>query len=82
MRKAGWKYVQASDGADELYDLDRDPHEEANLIDERPEQAALLRQDLERWLARTAVEQPKEGKGDIDVDPVLEERLKSLGYTE
>ena len=82
VRKAGWKYVQASDGADELYDLDRDPHEEANLIDERPEQVALLRQDLERWLARTAVEQPKEGKGDIDVDPVLEERLKSLGYTE
>ncbi len=79
VRKAGWKYVRASDGADELYDLGRDPHEEANLINDRPEQASLLRQDLERWLARKVLKQ-KEGKGEIDDDPILEERLRSLGY--
>jgi hypothetical protein len=39
------KYLQNDDGTDHLYDLDADEHEQADLVDLRPE-------DLDRLRAR------------------------------
>jgi len=44
------KYIWASDGKDELYDIDRDPHELNNLIDTYPEKARELKTLLVEWL--------------------------------
>ena len=61
MRKRGvrtpeWKLIVARDHPDlhgcppvELYDLRRDPGEQHNLAEERPEVVAELRSDLDRW---------------------------------
>ena len=63
MRKRGvrtpeWKLIVARDHPDlhgcspvELYDLRRDPGEQYNLADARPEVVAELRTELERWRA-------------------------------
>jgi arylsulfatase A-like enzyme len=72
------KYIWASDGRDELYDLERDPGETANLIDVAPEIALELRQELEGRLGAefAAVRSSEE----IDVDAVVRKRLEELGY--
>jgi arylsulfatase A-like enzyme len=77
--RGDWKYVWASDGADELYELDQDPNEEENLVEIRPERAELLREELDHWLAHVGAK-GKQGVNGIKADPILEERLKSLGY--
>ncbi|NLU67474.1 sulfatase-like hydrolase/transferase [Streptomyces sp. HNM0574] len=52
LRRGRWKYYRGKDGADHLYDLDRDPREQA---DRAREEAALLR-DLRRSWERTDAE--------------------------
>jgi arylsulfatase A-like enzyme len=47
IQSAEAKYIWASDGQHELYDLRSDPEEQNNLIAERPEQAAALKAELE-----------------------------------
>jgi len=79
--RGGWKYVWASDGGDELYDLEQDPDEEENLAEMRPETAALLKRELDQWVARMGAE-AKQGVQGIKEDPVLKEHLKSLGYVQ
>ena len=47
----GWKLIspQAGSGAAELYDLSADPHERVDLAGERPQRAASLQRELDRW---------------------------------
>ena len=62
----------------ELYDLEEDPGETWNLIDERPEVAAPLKKQLLRWIAAGG-----SGSGApeaVRVEPQAEEQLRSLGY--
>ncbi len=49
-----WKLIRRVDGPDELYDLDADPHELANLAGDRPAAAALARlgAELDRQASR------------------------------
>lgn len=61
----------------ELYDVENDPGETRNLIDEKPAQAASMRTKLEDYLAATAVETPKEP---VAVDEETARRLMALGY--
>lgn len=79
--RGDWKYVWASDGADELYDLKQDPDEEENLAEMHPEKAALMQQKLARWVARVKAE-AEGGLHGFKADPVLEKHLKSLGYVQ
>jgi len=46
----GWKYIWSSDGADELYNLQRDHAETRNMIDTRPDKAGDLNKRLTRWV--------------------------------
>lgn len=61
----------------ELYDLHDDPGETRNLIDEHPEVAGPLREQLSHWMADgPTADAPRE----VRIDPVAEGQLRSLGY--
>jgi arylsulfatase A-like enzyme len=50
VREEQWKYIfDLREGAEELYDLGRDPSEQRNLAAEQPERTARLRQRLTAW---------------------------------
>jgi arylsulfatase A-like enzyme len=49
VRSGPWKYLSLSDGGRFLFDLESDPVEEINLIDQYPNIAASLADDLETW---------------------------------
>lgn len=60
MRQGKWKlHEYFEDGALELYDLENDPGERNNLVDELPEKAAELHQVLRKWRAQTNAPVPK-----------------------
>jgi arylsulfatase A-like enzyme len=78
-----FKYVWASDGRDELYDIRRDPQEQMNVVNQEVAVAADLRQQLSNWIA----DHPHEFNTDfIHLTPEQETELLShlhdLGYTE
>jgi arylsulfatase A-like enzyme len=62
----------------ELYDLEADPGETRNVIDERPEVAALLKRQLWRWMANGGPVAPP--PAEVRVEGQAEEQLRSLGY--
>ena len=50
VREENWKYIfDLREGAEELYDLSRDPTEQRNLAAAQPERSARLRQRLAAW---------------------------------
>jgi hypothetical protein len=64
----------------ELYDLEKDPGETKNLIDQHPDIAAPLKRRLSRWIADS-------GSGAavpaaVHVEEAAEDQLRSLGYLE
>src|SRR5205085_5780507 len=62
----------------ELYDLEEDPGETWNLVDECPEVTALLEERLLSWIAAGG-----SGSGApeaVHIEPQAEEQLRSLGY--
>ena len=50
IRTEEYKYIWASDGKDELYNIREDPGELNNLIDVEPEKATELKALLKEWL--------------------------------
>ena len=77
IRDGNWKYIhdyQFERG--ELYHLDADPGELDDLMTDHPEKAAAMFEKLERW----RLEQISRGSEPRDLDPELEEKLRSLGY--
>jgi len=68
------KYIEAP--RPELYDLADDPGELHDLLEERPERAAQLEEQLEEWLARAERLAPDTAT----TDPDTLARLRSLGY--
>lgn len=71
------KYIWASDGRDELYDLDADPDELVNLAALRTDDLAALRELLLATMA--AIEQSAPDQAP-EFSEELKRRLKSLGY--
>lgn len=72
----GYKYIRASNGHEELYDVTRDPDEQHDLMAADPEAARHAREILrvrDTWITRLDP-RPVEG------DPREIERLRSLGY--
>jgi arylsulfatase A-like enzyme len=66
IRTERWKFIQALEPDPhggpmrELYDLQADPTEQHNLVDELPEVAAELEAKLEAWVARRVAETGRE----------------------
>lgn len=71
-----WKYLHWTAGPAELYDLENDPRENRNLVAERPEIVAEMR---ERLLARARTLRSRQQAGET-VDEHTLEVLRSLGY--
>jgi len=87
LRRGDHKYIWASDGRDELYDLRTDPHETTNLADTDPALLADLRQLHQSWLQTTATgasaTATANGNGsadDFEVEEDVAESLRALGY--
>ncbi len=54
IRRGRWKLIHyLAGGQSELYDLQTDPGELTDLIARHPDQAAALREELERWIETT-----------------------------
>lgn len=78
IRTEDYKYIWASDGRDELYNIRVDPQEKENLISTQPEEAQELRQMLEEWLKGFTPYEAEEGA--VEMDEITRERLRGLGY--
>jgi arylsulfatase A-like enzyme len=74
-----YKLIRSSDGDHELFDLESDPDETQNLIEQKPNVAARLRSQLERFKAdRVEILEPGI-KANAPTPEEIEE-LKALGY--
>jgi len=69
----GWKYIDLP--IPELFDLSRDPGEQANRAAEEPDRTTALARRLEGWKSAEAPTAARE------LDPDAAARLRSLGYT-
>ena len=67
-----FRYIKAP--REELYDLQRDPHERDNIAGERPPARQALRGALDRLVAGQTLQAPTEVSADA------RERLQALGY--
>jgi arylsulfatase A-like enzyme/Tfp pilus assembly protein PilF len=67
-----YRYIKAP--REELYDLERDPHERTNIAEERPQPRQALRSALDRVAAGATIQAPS------DVSADARERLQALGY--
>jgi len=67
-----YRYIKAPH--DELYDLERDPHERANIAEARPQPRQALRSALDRVAAGATIQAPSEVSADA------RDRLQALGY--
>ena len=54
----GWKYIWHIQGKDELYDLNRDPMEMLNRLDEEPGRVAALRAEMFEWVTANLGKRP------------------------
>ncbi|HEV8441086.1 MAG TPA: sulfatase [Methylomirabilota bacterium] len=77
VRAGRYKYIWASDGKDELYDLAADPGEERNLVATEAVRVAELRASLDKWLASFTHSASTE---DVELDSLTRKRLEDLGY--
>jgi arylsulfatase A-like enzyme len=72
------KYIWASQGSGELYNLEKDPQEETNLITKFPQKAQSMDMALKQWLA--SVKLSRTEKANVKITKPMEEKLKALGY--
>jgi len=72
------KYIRASHGLNELYDLEKDPGEKENLIQKSPQQARAIQGILDTWL--NSFEPPGTKGAAVKINKSTEEKLRALGY--
>ena len=73
-----YKYIWASNGVNELYDLEDDPGEENNLIQKFPHEAQGMQRTLNQWLV--SFKPPSTEGATVKINKSTEERLRALGY--
>ena len=78
VRDGRWKYILAP--RPELYDLDRDPGERQNLVDQEPVRARAYRAGIEQRLRKEQTTLRDQGNATASVPPDLLEKLGALGY--
>ncbi|QSG08230.1 hypothetical protein HSR122_0826 [Halapricum desulfuricans] len=67
-------------GEEELYDLQNDPDETNNLIEDEPKIANRLRAKLAEWRVSHRTDHAERRESDTIENPQLEQRLNDLGY--
>jgi len=72
-----YKYIYSSIGKNELFDLEKDPKESRNILNEKKEIAVSMKDALKTWVSQRK-KITKNKKNIIGKDEVA--RLKSLGY--
>jgi arylsulfatase A-like enzyme len=74
-----WKLIETADGARELYNHRRDPIERHNLYSPHADGIPMkMIETLEEFKKVRLAAEP--GRVEVEVDPELEEQLRSLGY--
>jgi arylsulfatase A-like enzyme len=67
VRDERFKYIEFyADGRKELYDLEEDPGEKSNIIEQHPEKADELRRKLYSWLERIEANMPSRAENSIE----------------
>jgi arylsulfatase A-like enzyme len=79
IRQDNYKYILASDGGQQLYDLESDKTESKNLASERREVVARLHQKLDEWRELVSHDQ-QQNEEQARMDEEIARKLKSLGY--
>ena len=77
IRSDGWKLVH-SPGNNELYDLNRDPGEQVNLSENKPQILADMLQEFIIW--RQGHSDDSQADNRIEFDPKLIDNLRKSGY--
>jgi len=73
-----YKYIWASNGLNELYDLEKDPGEKENIIRKFPQKTEAMQRTLNQWLSSFT---PPDTKGEtVKIDKSTHEKLRALGY--
>ncbi len=75
-----WKYYHREEGADELYDLARDPGEIENVIADHPEEAKKLRELVLHVLSTNPADGSTRGSISEEERAELERELRESGY--
>ncbi len=78
VRGESWKYIWASDEPEELFDLEKDPHELHDLAPENPERINEMKKELKKYWFTVKKERIKPQP----YHSLNKEKLKSLGYLE
>lgn len=79
VRTPEWKYIWREASEDSLYDLETDPGERHDVLDEHPEVVERLRERLDEHLERVR----RTGEDvDVEMNEEVKERLRRLGYKE
>ncbi len=81
VRTREWRYIEFGDIVAELYDLANDRYETRSVLDQHPTVANGLRAQLARHRDTRAAPQPP-CTAATDVDDVVLQRLRDLGYVE
>ena len=75
-----WKYIFSFyNNFEELYNLDKDPAEKHNLINEEKDRAKFMRKQLVSFMEKSNEEQFSQ-EGEQHVDENVKKRLQDLGY--
>lgn len=77
VRTDRWKYIEGSDGSQELYDLSVDPAENRDIVEAESTVAERLGELLQ---SEHGTLTPAAGTTKADVDRLTEKRLEDLGY--
>jgi len=78
IRQQAMKFIQPEIGTEELYDLQNDPHEATNLIEQRAEVADSLRAQLLAWQNHNM--RPASQSETYEMDEAVKKNLEALGY--
>ena len=66
--------------SEELYDLERDPSEQVNILPEAPSDLEALRRGLYAYLEESRAQRGGRLGDEVNEDETIRERLRSLGY--
>ena len=78
IRTLKYEYILSSDGKDELYNIEEDPKETKNLVEQRKDIRDALKGLMDEWLEKL----PKidKAKSNEEASEEMKKRLEELGY--